>query len=184
MLDRILAPDLLALAVEGRRLRPGRLGDQWGSEPTLVVFLRHLGCIFCREAMALLRESRSRHADFPPVIFVHPSSAADGETFFAREDPEARAIADVDHAIARGFEVKRAKLGQVVGPTVLACGFRAYRAGHRQTGVQGDPWWMPGYFLVRDDRLIWAQPIEHIADRPDFDEVREIAIANRSVSTV
>ena len=38
-----LAPEILALPVAGRGLRPGPLGAQLEGEPTLLVFLRHFG---------------------------------------------------------------------------------------------------------------------------------------------
>jgi hypothetical protein len=34
---------ILDTPVEGLNLRPGTLGDQLGTEPTLMVFLRHFG---------------------------------------------------------------------------------------------------------------------------------------------
>lgn len=38
-----LDPALLQVPVQGVHLQPGTLGDQLGTEPTLLVFLRHLG---------------------------------------------------------------------------------------------------------------------------------------------
>ena len=38
-----IAPEVLALPVDGINLVPGTLGDQLGSALTLLVFLRHFG---------------------------------------------------------------------------------------------------------------------------------------------
>ena len=49
-------PDpILKEPVAGVNLAPGPLGDQLGDGPTLLVCLRHFGCIFCRR-----RRGRSR----------------------------------------------------------------------------------------------------------------------------
>src|ERR1700690_3132613 len=36
--------------------QPIRLGSLWANGPAVVVFLRHYGCIFCREHVAQLRD--------------------------------------------------------------------------------------------------------------------------------
>ena len=41
--DPTLPRELLALPIRGRNLRGATLGAELGSEPCLVVFLRHLG---------------------------------------------------------------------------------------------------------------------------------------------
>jgi peroxiredoxin len=39
--------------VDGREIR---LGSLWAARPAVVIFLRHYGCIFCREHVAQLSE--------------------------------------------------------------------------------------------------------------------------------
>jgi len=39
--------ELIARGVSGVNLSPGSLGDQLVDEVTLLIFLRHFGCIFC-----------------------------------------------------------------------------------------------------------------------------------------
>src|SRR5690606_24023826 len=51
---------LLDEAVTGVNLMPGSLRDQLGDVPTLLVFLRHFGCVFCRETLADLRACAER----------------------------------------------------------------------------------------------------------------------------
>ena len=40
----------------GVNLAPGTLRDQLGDELRLLVFLRHFGCMFCRETLADMRQ--------------------------------------------------------------------------------------------------------------------------------
>src|SRR5215217_2607806 len=52
------APDV---TVEDARGGPVRLADLWRRGPIVLVFIRHLGCMFCREHVAHLRD---RYAAF------------------------------------------------------------------------------------------------------------------------
>jgi len=50
-----ITDEILDAPVSGVNLAPGTLRAQLGERPTLLVFLRHFGGIFCREAVADLR---------------------------------------------------------------------------------------------------------------------------------
>lgn len=178
MTPRPIPVETLEMSVHGRNLASDRLKDQWGDRPTLLVFLRHLGCIFCADTMAELRKIREARPDFPEIVYVHPATVADGDAFFEQVDPSARAIADPDQKVYRAFGIKKAKLGQVLGPGVVACGIRAFSKGHRQTSIKGDPWLMTGFFLVRGDQVVKEYPPRHVADRPDLEQIRADAVAS------
>jgi hypothetical protein len=53
----LVPDDVLDQTVVGVNLVPGTLRNQLGAGPTLLVFLRQLGCIFCREMVTRLREA-------------------------------------------------------------------------------------------------------------------------------
>ena len=62
--------DILDAPVEGLNLQGGTVGDQLGDAPTLVVFLRHFGCAFCRETVSDLRRLAGEQPAYPPILFV------------------------------------------------------------------------------------------------------------------
>ena len=157
--------------VEGVNLRPGPLRDQLGDGPTLLVFLRHTGCIFCRETVAEVRRRAEADPSFPPVIFFYEGTPDDGRAFFEHFYPSARAVADAPRTFYADFGVARGGLGQLLNPAVVACGIRATLHGHRQKGVTGDPFQMPGTFLVSGSRILWRHLARHAGDGPDLDEV-------------
>ena len=157
----------LGLPVEGYRLVPGTFRDQLDEGGTLVVFLRHLGCIFCREVVADLRDAAGR-SGLPPILFVHPAKVAEGDEFFAKFFPEAKAVSDPDCTLYEAFGIGRGGLGELFSPSVWACGFRAMKRGHGVGKVAGDPWRMPGFFLLRDGEIAWEHRSRHAADHPDF----------------
>lgn len=115
-----------------------------------------------------LRLASESDATFPPVLYVHPGTAAQGAPFFERLDPEARTVADPEGTIARGFGLKRGGLRELFGPSVWACGLRATRKGHGIGRPTGDVRMMPGMFLVRDGRILWEHRARHAGDHPDL----------------
>ena len=167
---------LLGRLVAGTNLVPGALREQLG-ERTLLVFLRHFGCIFCREAVADLRGFSESDRDFPPVLFFHQGSVTEGRAFLRRYWPAARAVADPDLEIYEAFGVGRASLLQAFGPPVWEARGRARAKGHENGTRSGDIWRMPGVFVAEGDRIVWSHLPTHAADLPDFSRLPELLAA-------
>jgi hypothetical protein len=151
-----LDPTILDAPVEGRNLRPGSLRDQIGSRPTLLVFLRHLGCLFAREWLAEIQTAASEPS-FPAVLYFHLGDLKQGDAFFEPVAPEARAVADPNRLFSKALGVPKASPIQLLDPRVWACGIRATTRGHTQGGPIGDPMVMPALFLIEGDQVIWKQ---------------------------
>jgi AhpC/TSA antioxidant enzyme len=160
----------------GVSLMPGTLRDQLGDRTTLLVFLRHFGCAFCRETIADLREA-SEDPEYPPVLFFFQGTATEGRAFLRRYWPGARAIADPELSFYEAFGVERGSLLQMFGPGVLSAGLRARRKGHGNGERSGDIYRMPGAFLVRGDEVLWRHQYRHAGDHPDFRALPALAAA-------
>jgi hypothetical protein len=174
MLRRI--PDeTLDLRVTGVHLVPGTLRDQLAGGPQLLVFLRHFGCMFCRETIADLREAVAATPGYPPVLFFFQGSPTEGRAFIRRYWPEARAVADPERRFYAAFGVERGSLLQMFGPGVWAGKRRAQAKGHGNGPREGDIWMMPGAFLVDGPRVLWAHHYRHAADHPDFGRMPALA---------
>ena len=163
-----IEPGVWAWEVAGRNLDPGRLQRQLSPDATVLVFLRHLGCLFSTEMVKDLRQATLRDASYPPVLFFHLGTIAQGEQFFAPLWPEARAVADPDRRFYEAFGVKQGSVGQMFGPATVACGIRATLKGNFARKPIGDPWTMPGLFLVRGTEVVWQHPFANAGDHPDF----------------
>ncbi len=162
---------VLDAAVEGRNLRPGTLRDQLGSRPTLLVMLRHLGCPFCREWLAELRQAGSTDPSFPATLYFHLGNKEQGDAFFSAQAPEARAIADPKGYFYNALGVPKAPKRQLLDPRVWACGIRASRGGHKAGRPVGDPFVMPGLFLVEGDRVTWSFIPGHMGGLPNVADI-------------
>src|ERR1700729_3230599 len=97
-----LDSSVLDVAVQGRNLRPGSLRDQLGARPTLLVFLRHLGCLFCREWLVGLHKSTESDPTFPKALYFHTGTVAQGDAFFSAYAPGVRAVSDPDQRFYKG----------------------------------------------------------------------------------
>ena len=178
-LDRI-PEGALASPVTGVGLQPGNLGDQIGDGLCLLVFLRHFGCIFCREMVGDIRAAVDADPDYPSVLFFFQGSPTEGRAFLRRDFPQARAVSDPDLALYEAFGVRRASLLEGIGPSVLRSRGRAAAKGHVNGPRTGDIWRMPGVFAVEGDRILWAHTPAHAADHPDFTALPSMIRAARS----
>ena len=159
---------LLEESVVGVNLVPGTLADQLADGPTLLVFLRQLGCIFCREMVGRLREAAKANEDYPRVLFFFQGTSTEGRVFLSRLWPEARAVADRPKRFYAAFGVERGNLVQMFGPGVWASRRRAKAEGFEQGERLGDALMMPGVFWAEAGRIRWLHAFRHAGDSPDF----------------
>lgn len=171
---------VLDAPVAGVNLMPGTLRDQLGDATTLLVFLRHFGCVFCRETVAELRRA-SEAADFPPLLFFFQGTPTEGRAFLRRDWPTVRAVADPSLRFYEAFGVERMGWLDLLRPGLWTAELRARGKGIAPGERSGDIWRLPGVFLVRGDRILWAHAFRHPGDLPDFaavpDRVRELGAA-------
>jgi len=165
--DRIPA-EVLDQPVVGVNLVPGTLRDQLGDGPTLLVFLRQLGCVFCRETVTDLRRHAESDLSYPvPLLFIQ-GSPTEGRVFLSRFWPAARAVADRGKHFYAAFGVERGSLLQTLGPAVWRAHRRAAAKGIAQGERVGDVWMMPAVLRTEGDRITWRHRFRHAGDLPDF----------------
>ena len=172
----------LARVVIGVNLMPGTLSDQIGESETLLVFLRHFGCIFCREMVSDIRTAKESDSNYPEVLFFFQGTPTEGRAFLRRDWPDVRAIADADQSFYVDFGVNQGTLLQIFGPRALLSTPRARAKGHSPGERSGDILRMPGLFLVRGPEILWSHRFRHQADHPDFKLLPTVARAGAGSS--
>lgn len=170
-----IPPEIMDTPVSGSNLVPGRLRDQLDERPALLVFLRHFGCLFCRETVADLRALAERDPAFPPVLFFTQATALELRAFLRRDWPSARAIADPERRFYAAFGVDRMNPLGMLRPALWAAQRRAQAKGFESGEKSGDVWRMPGVFLVRGAQLLWSHEFQHAGDHPDWERIPGIA---------
>jgi peroxiredoxin len=143
-------------------------------QPVLVVFLRHLGCTFCREALQDVGEQRERiERSGARVCLV--SMAEEGKT---RELASKYGLGDVaivsdpQQRVYAAFELARGTLGQLFGVRMFLRGFAAGVLRRHGVGMlAGDGFQLPGAFVVSKGEIVRAYRHADAADRPDYCEL-------------
>ena len=139
--------------------------------PLLLVFLRHAGCPFCREALSDLARARGViEATGTRIVMVHMGdSAAMGSLTERYRLDGVDSICDRDQRLYRAFGLKRGRLWQLFGPKVVR---RALREGVLfQHGIgipSADSLQMPGLFLIGDCEIVRRFRHRTASDRPDY----------------
>jgi len=169
------APKNLQDALAGAHTQSGvSLLDLSKKSPLLVVLLRHLGCTFCREALADLKERRAElEQSGVQIVLVQMAPDSEAAPVFTRYGlGDVHRVSDPDKHLYRAFELKRGRLGQLFGFKVW---IRFLIAGvikrHGAGKLAGDGLQMPGAFLVADGRIVRAFRHRSAADRPDYTDL-------------
>ena len=144
----LLDTPLLALDAASTSLRA------FSSIPIVVVFVRHYGCIFCRERAAEVRAHRAAiEQKGARIVFVGNGLPAMAREFATQNADGLPVLSDPSK---RAFELAgmRRGLSTVLRPSMLKNAWRAFRSGHRQTKVQGDPWQQGGALVLGKDGVV------------------------------
>jgi hypothetical protein len=167
---------LLTAPVYGINLRADTLHGNLAPEGTLLVFLRHFGCMFCREMVADLRAQVVADGERGGIVFFYQGSVPEGRKFFVEHWPSARAIADQTLMFYQGFGVPKASLAQVFSPVVWQSGMKTWARGHRPAITQRNVRQMPGFMWVHDGRIVWRHDFEHVGDHPNLRELPHFSL--------
>lgn len=139
--------------------------------PTMLVFLRHFGCTFCRESLEDLKSVRNKiEIQGTRIIVVHMVSikAATKELEkYGLEDLQQ--ISDPECILYKKFGLKRGSIGQLFGLKVWIRGIYAgIVQGHSVGKEHGDGFQMPGVFLLFKGHILKQHIHKSAADRPNY----------------
>lgn len=146
--------------------------------PTLVVFLRHLNCIYCRESLGELKRLRaSIEAEGVRIAAVHMGTEAQAEellALFGLSDVER--FSDPERRLYTAFGLERTTIAHLLGPAswlgmVRAGMKKQFLPGKKLRGMVGDVLQMPGVFLLRNGRIVGDFKPERVDKRPEYLEM-------------
>ena len=163
---------LIALFGETRTESGRTLLELVDERPVLLVFLRHFGCTFCRQAIDDVSQVRGKLAERGvQVAFVHlgsPERAKPDFDYYKLADVER--VSDPDASLYRNpvFALARVSLFQILRPAVWIGWLRGaifkYRIGLLKEDIQQ----MPGVFFLKNRAIASVFRHRTIADRPDY----------------
>ncbi len=139
--------------------------------PVLLVFLRHFGCTFCREALADIAKQRDNiEGQGTRIVFVHMTTDDIAERYFNRYGLEgAIHISDPECKFYAAFGLVKGNFTQLFGLSSWIRGFSAgVVAGHGVGPQLGDGFQMPGVFVIQDGEVKSSFIHKLASDRPDY----------------
>jgi peroxiredoxin len=169
MIDARALADSKVLDPNGANVR---LGDLWKDRPAVVVWLRHFGCLFCKEQTAEFRarsdEIEQRHAR---VVFVGNGSTRYAGGFRDEFCPECTVLTDPKLGSYKLIGA-RGGLMNTLGPQAWGAGIRAFRRGARQHTTKGHPFQQGGVLVVGPgNKVVYSYISKAAGDHPAVDEV-------------
>jgi peroxiredoxin len=148
--------------------------------PVLLVFLRHAGCTFCREALDDIAKQRNEiESEGATVVLVHMGDPEFGRQFFRKYGlDDVAQISNPSQALYRAFGLRRGTAGMLLGPRVWLRGFdTAILRRHGFGAFIGDVFQMPGVFLIFHGQVLRSFRHRSASDRPDYSQFVRIDIS-------
>jgi peroxiredoxin len=138
--------------------------------PVFLVFLRHFGCTFCREAVAEISEKRAAiEARGIPLAFVHLGTEEKAKWFFTPYKlTDVARFSDPQGRLYEAFGLVRAELRQYLNMESIGRMLGAFFRGHFVGLPAGDVERMPGVFLLQNGAIRKAFRHKLVSDRPDY----------------
>lgn len=136
----MLAPLVTVTLHDGRSVE---LSELYRERPLALVFLRHFGCIFCREQITQLRAFPNEN-----IVLVSMAKVDESRGFRDRMESPQMMISDPLKTIYEQFGLKRGSFAQMFNSTTFKRGFEAMSVGNRVGAPVGDPWMLAGTFII------------------------------------
>ena len=143
----------------------------------MLVFLRHFGCTFCREALGDLGELQTElDKEIIEIILVHMSDEDTAQEQLERNGlAHLRHISDPDLSLYEYFGLGKGRFNQIYGLKVWLRGFKvAWLDGRGRPQYNpkfGSVSQMPGVFLIKNCSIQDKFVHRSAADRPDYRKI-------------
>ncbi len=148
-------------------------------QPIMVIFLRHFGCTFCREALAELSHKRATiEKKGSKLVFVHMADNETADRYFNRYNlPDVEHISDPDCEYYSALGLVKGNFKQLFGLSSWIRGFEAgIIEGHGIGKQMGDGFQMPGVFIVQGGRIREHYIHKLSSDKPNYEELAECCV--------
>lgn len=155
------------LSIDGASVR---LATLWEHRPVVLVFLRHFGCMFCRELAATLRsEEPLIQAEGAELVFIGNGDARMARAF--REDYDVSSPLFTDPSL-QVYERAGMKYGMGSLWTTMKNAGRALASGHLQGMTKGTALQQGGVLVVdRGGDLLYSFASESAGELPPIAEI-------------
>jgi hypothetical protein len=148
------------LEPDGTKLK---LGGEWAEHPAVIVWLRHFGCVFCREQVAEIRGRRAEiEALGAGIVFVGNGTARAAAWFQKKFAADSTVLTDPELVTYRAIGARSGILS-TLGPSAWGAGLRALRSGARQSTTKGHPYQQGGLVVMAPGNRVLYKHISKAA---------------------
>lgn len=151
------------------------LFDLSSSQSVMLIFLRHFGCVFCKEALTDLSAREREFVDKGITLaFVHMAEEDVAKTYFDQFNlSHYESVSDPSCEVYQQFGLAKGSFNQLFGLQVMLRGFEATKVPGNSFTLQriGDSLQMPGIFILRDGRIENSFVHKKASDRPNYDHL-------------
>jgi peroxiredoxin len=166
-----------------------RLGDLWANGPAVLAFLRHWGCVFCRQhAVELHRAREDLEAAGVQLAAIGHGTVEQAAAFRRAQGVEIQLLVDADRSSYVAAGAKVATFGELFAPKVVAAGAKhtvmsRVKQGNivvHQGRIIGSAAQLGGVLVIAPDGSVrYAHLAQNAADQPPAREVLAAAKAIR-----
>lgn len=162
------APDVMVRGASGEM---AALSALWQDGPAVLIFLRHLGCTFCREQVAQLQGEADAFGRCGARLALITVGSPDDTARFCQErglETDFVCLSDAGKQAYQAYGLSRGNVRSLLmSPHLYARGFQAALHGHFVGMPKGDPFQMPGVFIVDTGGVVrYAHRHKDAADNP------------------
>lgn len=149
--------------------------------PVMLVFLRHFGCVFCKEALDEISQKRdSIEKTGVRIVFVHMSDDITANEYFSRFHlNDVTFVCDPNQRFYAAFGLQRGSFNQLFGLQVWMRGFKIQNEkGYNLEMAKrlGDSFQMPGVFILHEGQIKEKFIHQHAAERPDYEQLVQCCV--------
>ncbi len=160
--------------------RGDSLADLGETRKVMLVFLRHFGCTFCREALADMNKERAAiEAAGAEIVLVHQVAESHAEKMmkiYGLED--LHRISDPNLELYDIFNLKKGSFRQLFGLRVWLRGMAAgLLEGHMVGPLSGNGFQMPGIFLIHRGKVLRSFVHKLASDRPNYSKLAACSLS-------
>ena len=168
LLPGMAAPNIMVRNSHGE---PLELASLWSTSNIVINFMRHFGCIFCREWLYKFERCvPALRADNILPLVLGIGDAEHALPVATQLAPSAVCLVSPETTAHKAFGITRGSLMQLAGPAVISSVVRAARSGQMQGQTTGDYTMLGGVFAVDMSGIVrYAFYGSHAGDHPEPD---------------
>ncbi len=149
------------------------LFDLSAQSPVLLVFLRHFGCVFCKESLYDVATKRGKfETEGIKIVLVHMADSQTADSYFKEFGLQnIEHVSDPDCKNYAVFGLVKGSFSQLYGLKTWIRGFEVTATKPNLPNIMriGDGLQMPGIFLIKDGKIVESFIYNSIADKPNYE---------------